>query len=573
MFCLFDPIKTLKPNMTRNYLVALTAICTMAFFVSCKHKDKSILVPKDAAIVIQLDGASLASKLPWEDIKASNWYKDAQGEASDSLAKKLLDDPRAAGIEIQASFTFFVKKQGQGTYMALEGTVKDAAAFEAFNKKIGKDAAVTKDGNISQQLLDKSVCLSWNSQYFNYVFSLPGFSMPSPMSRGNYSEPYTFPVDSLKKFGKEILNLDGSANITDDSRFNDLLAQGGDCHFWFNTGEYAGDILNGALSMMKLDVLLKGNISATTLSFDNGKIAIRSKHYYNKEMSEFVDKYPAHPISADVYNRIPSKDIDGVMTFNYPPDGLKAFLKLIGVDGIVNSGLGKVNYSMDEFVKANKGDLVLAVSDFKVVQQEITIPGTTETFKSNKPDVKVLFATSVNDKPAFDKLIANVKTQVEPFSAQMPSITYTLNNGWFAAGNSADDVNKFLAGGNNNQPFAAKLGGHAFGLFIDIQKLITAGSNAEPNADDETKAIVDASKKMWKDMYAWGDAKTGSEAEINLVDANTNSLKQLNQYADKVAAAMKARQQKWQSVPADSIDATAPAMIDSIAPPPPPAAH
>jgi hypothetical protein len=98
--------------MNRITLLAVSAICTTALFVSCKHTDKSgILVPKDATFVVHIDGASLAAKLPWQEIKQSGWFKDAYAEADDSLAKKLLDDPDNAGMNIRASFAFFMKKQ------------------------------------------------------------------------------------------------------------------------------------------------------------------------------------------------------------------------------------------------------------------------------------------------------------------------------------------------------------------------------------------------------------------------------------------------------------------------------
>ena len=560
--------------MKPNRLVLLAGICT-AFFISCKHTDKpGVLVPKDAALVFHIDGASLASKLPWEDIKATTWYKKVSGETTDTLAKKLLEDPRHSGIEIRASLTIFLKKQGQGSYIGIDGTISDAAAFEAFNKKISKEAgAVTKDGDISQQQLADGAYVSWNSNYFTYTISMPGFSGASAFLRSSHPEPYTLPADSLKKFGKETLHLSGDASLTSDSRFTDMLSETGDCHFWFNSGEYTGDILSGAMSMMKLDVLLKDNISATTLNFDNGKITFKAKRYFNKEMSDFINKYPPHAVSADVYNRIASKDVDLVCSFNYPPDGIVAFMKLIGVDGLINGGLGKYNFSLDELLKATKGDFVLAATDFKVERKEINLPGGAEPIKTTSPNIKLLFATTVNDKPTFDKIISTVKTETAPFADKMPPVTYAINNGWFAIGNSDDGVNKFLAGGNNNQPFASKLGGHAFGFYMDVQKIFngvgTLTDDNNSNGSQSAKAIIDASKGIWKDFYAWGDYKSGSQAEINLVDPNTNSLKQLNQYFDKLAAAA-IKMGVGTDVTPDASAMPADSAAAALPPPPPP---
>jgi len=60
---------------------------------------------------------------------------------------------------------------------------------------------------------------------------------------------------------------------------------------------------------------------------------------------------------------------------------------------------------------------------------------------------------------------------------------------------------------------------------------------------DENNAMLDASLKMWQDiLVTGGKVKNGSmnyDVEINLVDKNVNSLKQLNQYFDKLSLAKK----------------------------------
>jgi len=55
------------------------------------------------------------------------------------------------------------------------------------------------------------------------------------------------------------------------------------------------------------------------------------------------------------------------------------------------------------------------------------------------------------------------------------------------------------------------------------------------------RPLYDASIMMWQDItMRGGDFKNNiseAEFEVNLVDKNTNSLKQLNQYIDKLSAA------------------------------------
>ncbi len=559
-------------------LATISVVGITAFFTSCKHADKSgILAPKDVAMLLHIDGASLSSKLSWQEIKETSWFKEVYSSAKDSLHKKLMDNPENAGIDGKSNFAFFYKKQGPGNYVAFEGALKDTAAFIAFNKDVMKEGAITRDGDVSHMTMN-SASLSWNESRFIYLYPTPSINLTDVLhlnlgNNASHEEPYTFSTDSLNKFGKEILDISSDNNLAGDDRFATMMGQTGDMHFWINNEQYFNSFIGGALSMMKLDVLFQGNASATTFNFDNGKMTIKGKQYYNKDLAKLKEQYPAHPIGADVINRIPSKNVAMALVFNYPPAGLKELLKLIGVDGIVNGTLAKIDYSMDEFVKANKGDVVFAVSDLGIRTKEIPIPGyngqPSTSYKSTTPDAKLLFATSVNDKAAFDKLITSVKGVVAQYMPNgIPDATYTLNNNWFVAGNSQDDVNKFAAGGNNSQPFTDKIAGHAFGGYIDLQKIIGM-ANETASTDSSAKAAVDLSLKTWQDVVMYGDAGTGSYFEVNLVDKSTNSLKQLNQYVDKMAAIIKAKNKDvmLEEIPRNQLDTAMAMPADSIVAP------
>jgi hypothetical protein len=166
------------------------------------------------------------------------------------------------------------------------------------------------------------------------------------------------------------------------------------------------------------------------------------------------------------------------------------------------------------------------------------------TYTKTDPSVKVLFGVSVNDKPSFDKMIGVVKAKVGdiPEGGGIPKISYTLNDKWFAAGNDEAQVNQFAAGGaNNKQPFIGKLAGHGAGFYVDIQKIMKAWEPA--TTDSSAKIVLGESLKTFEDaLFTSGELGGGSvtsQGELNFVDKSTNSLKQLNQYLDKVSATKK----------------------------------
>jgi hypothetical protein len=535
--------------MHRNLLNHILLLIGTAVFVSCGGADKhAIAVPKDAAVVFHINAPSLSSKLSWAEIKATNWYKDLHAEANDdSTAQQLLADPESSGINLQQDLVFFVKRRGRAGYIAFEGTLKDAAAFEAFMKKVNKGAVSKKDGDMNILQKEDNV-VTWNSSRFIFIGNAP--PTPSPFSPNTSFGPEggsaNLPADSLVKFAKELYNLDGDNSLFSDKRFADLIKEPGDVHMWFSAEHmYAGG-LGDALSMLKLSVLTEGNVTAASINFENGKIAAKAKSYYNKELGKLYEKYKLKNFDAAVLNRIPSQNIVGLFSMNYPPEGLQEFLKVIGVDGIWNSTLAEVNYSMEEFVKANKGEVLLAVTDFEMKRQPLNIPGMEGMEGMNqtvtRPDFKVLFATSINDRPAFEKLVTTLKTKLGelPQGRGMEDIKYSMNDNWFAASNSEEHVNKFLAGGNNNWPVVSKISGHPIIFYVDLQKCL------KPMVDTTGGAgqfILAESLKMWDNAIGTGgdlvDGAMEGSFEVNLVDKNTNALKQLNQYIDKLNASRK----------------------------------
>lgn len=539
--------------MQRNHLSLILLTVVISLLVSCSRTKSGIAVPKDASLVVHINTSSLTSKVTWQEIQQNEWFRKLYANETDSLSKQLLDNPASSGIDLKSDLAFFVKKEGQGGYMAFEGGVKDAAAFEAFATKVNKGGKVVKNGDVNVLATSLKSLVAWTDNRFVYIMDVP---MPSATSGLNSSSdglsgPSSFPTDSLQKFAVQLFDLPGKNNLMSDDRFASLIKETGDIHYWVNAEQYYNS-LGGFLSLLKLNVLFEGNAYGATLNFENGKITFKSKAYYNKELNALMKKYEGGKVSAATINRIPSKNVVAVFALKYPPQGLKDMLKLIGVDGFVNSFFSGVGYSTDEFIKANKGDLLLSITDFSIKAQEITIndpDGNPQTIRQDDmPDAKILFAASVADKPSFDKLFGIMQTKIQELSPEIANkVHFQLNNDWFAASNSPEQVNAFLSGGNNQFPFANRISGKAFGGYIDVQQLLKSAAPAI--TDSSARAAMDASINMWQDIVMTsggeeGDAFVG-EAEVNLVDKNTNSLKQLNKYLDTVSKLFESKNRRY----------------------------
>jgi hypothetical protein len=493
------------------------------------------MIPKDAAFVIHVNSSSLSSKLSWKDIQATNWFKEMNKEADDSLARELMKDPKKSGIDNGEDMTFFMQKKTRGGIAVFGGSLTSASDFEKFNKEMNKedgDAKIEKDGNLKFFSSNEKTLVAWNDDKFITVSDAPFGN--EPYSEGDTYESHSFGPDSLKKFAKALFS--GSSNLMDDERFANMMKEEGDVHMWVNS-EFMYGSGGQMFSWMNLQKLTKGNVVSSTLNFDDGKITWSSKQYLGKEMAEVMKKHKPQNISKDLINRIPSQNVIGAFAWNYPSEGLKEMLRVMGLDGIINLGLGKVNSNFDELMNAYKGDGLIAVTDLTMKQPEEGM----YSYPTPKPDMKVLFAVSVKNKATFDKLIGIAEQKIIEDEGKLPEgIIYKTSNDWFAAGNSGEMVDKFLAGGNNNVAFASKISGHPFGMYIDLQKII---NSTRAYGNGAFTAPYDISAKLWQDIVATGgEYENGawtSVMEINLVDKKTNSLKQINQYIDNLYAAFK----------------------------------
>lgn len=548
----------------------LTAAAIAVFLVSCKNSTSGLPIPKDAMMIVHINGSSLTSKLSWKEVQATDWFKDAYQKEEDTLQKALMDDPEKSGINIKSDFAFFMRKQGAGGYLVFEGKLKDAVAFENLVKKMHRNADIKKDGDLSYLKEEGTDLVSWTSSKFIFMSDMP-VGISGVHSFDEYDQ-HRFHQDSLLLFTKALLDLSGSKSIEDDKRFTSLIKENGDLHFWMNMDQYMSVISQAAnnpmLSMMQgMNGLFEGSVATGTLSFDDGKIAVKTKRYLSDKMKQVMDKYQYKNITEDEVNRIPSNDIDAAIIVNYPPEVSKDLLKTMGFDGFVNGFLGKYNTNLDEIVSATKGNLIFAVSDFGMNTTEKTMPGTDQTYKMPEPNVNVLLALSINNKPTFDKLLNLVQQHVQD-SAVLSKINYKISNDWFAISNKPETVNAFLAGNTGNKvPFADKITGHPFGAYVDLQKLIKGfRTNAYVNNLVDTSAT-----SMWQNIVATGgDYKDGvmtGEFTLNLLDKNTNSLKQLNQFVDKMYRSTKKKEQEYmKDYPAtDSTVALPPVMNDTSA--------
>ncbi len=222
---------------------------------------------------------------------------------------------------------------------------------------------------------------------------------------------------------------------------------------------------------------------------------------------------------------------------NFKPAALEELVKLIGADGMANMFFQQAGFNLQDVTKANNGNLMMVMTDLNmktdtsIMQQGVTFN------RSMIPDMNMLLAVGVNDKPTFQKMM----TYLDKFKNSMSSdtsVSAQLTDKYFVVSNHQNFANGFLSGSNKSSfDFLDKIDGHSLGAYLDFQKLISALS-MDKKTDSLAKRALDASLKTWKNITMQGgdfvDGAITSNIEVNMVDDKTNSLKQLSQFADEM---------------------------------------
>ena len=524
--------------MKKNHLPFGAIIAGLLFlFTSCSSVDKNApLVPKDAAFTLHLNTNSLSSKLSWEEIRKTNWFNEATSRQDDSLTKKILEDPANSGMDTKGGFFVFARREANGTgYVGFTGYIKDAAAFETFNKKVSKAQEMSSDDDLKTIRFGDKGSVSWNADKFLYLLQ----SNFSPRFRKDSTLDFQeAPKVELGSVAHRIFHYKKDSLLVDDDRFAKLMKDEGDVHFWSNAESLSMDNPGlGFLSLLRTEVYFRETVTAATLSFDKGKIAIHAKTYSNKEMEEVMKKYTGESLNANYIQRIPSDNVIGVLAANYKPEGLKQLLKLGGLDGLANSFLGKYDLTLDQVVEASKGDFLLTVTDVGIKKKMVSLGQGMDSLPINSPTADVLLSMSVKNKAPFERLAAEAQKLSE--SGELPSgFVYKIDKDLFVAGTSGAMVDQYLAGGNKNFPFLSRISGHPMAVYLDLNRLMTSFNDKVK--DSASNGLYSASVAMWKDVIMTGgefkDNAIVQDVEINLVDQNTNSLQQLNTYVDKLSS-------------------------------------
>jgi hypothetical protein len=535
--------------MKINFAIFI-ALCFAFSISSCSNKNgEGRHIPSSATVAVHVNVKTLSGKLPWNEIKKHSSFANAYNTDS-TWIKNFLDSPATSGIDIGKGIFMFAQSEKNSGYIAIEGSIKDEAAFKTFCSRMSASSEIKEEDGV-QYISRYPDCVGWNSTQFIYIIDAPEMQRMDELNRRMQQDSIDITDHTprnLQATCKQLFELDAKKSLATNDKFSSLLKEEGDLHIWANTELFYKDAQpKNALSLINLEKFYIESVTTAVVNFENGSIKINAHSYSNAALAKVYEKFAGGKLKEEMLKKIPGDNVVAALAINFKPEVLLAIAKVINVDGIINSYAPTLSFTFNDFIKANKGDIVVGVADFKMMPDSNTESLEFLSYPVYKPSFNAVFAASVADKSAFDKLYnAGGKASSMLLNTQSYPLFNAYSNDYFVLGNSKASADAFInSTTDKNRDFISKIQGSPVGGYVNLQSLIKGFGQKDST---KGKAIYDASLQLWDNVVLTGgnfaNGALNYTLEINLIDKTTNSLQQLNKYAAIISEAQEQEKKK-----------------------------
>jgi hypothetical protein len=576
--------------MRKNFVQLVLLVTVISVLASCGKKTptEAKYIPKDASGVLVVNPKSLEDKLKSGNLTIDSFVKHLQNGADTMSAKdkKMWEGFKNSGVSLEDNvYLFFVQKgsmqKGQSTVFNVMATLKDEAKFEKFVKEQDelKDKAITKDKGFSYLTTSYNSSLAWNKDVVIVTMYNKGYTS-SYDSLGNYQ----MPDESVGKKEQQAevaryFNLKETETVATVPLFTDMFKEKADGYFFATSAGSLAALSATPLNLPKLEELLKDNYSASTLNFEDGKIAVKGTAYTNPFLSSILKKYAGPTVNIAALEKYPSQNINGAMLVSFNPEIFNGFLKELEVGGLIDGYLTKVGLTSADIFKSLKGEINVVVSDFTIAEKEMSMPmpdGSTYKHTSTLPTAKMVLTAAIGDKIAFARVMDKaveagiaVKTPTGYAKGQLlgyAGLFLAVDDKDFVLASDSATYVAYKAGtgkANVSSDIVAKLKGKSTAAFIDLNSILKA-SIAGVKDETGTKVLT-LINNTFKNVILTADNFDGksmkSEFEVNMTNTKQNSLVSTLNMASDIFKVFQDEKQKRRMQYNDATNA-----VDSVAP-------
>jgi hypothetical protein len=460
-----------------RYFLLFAVILFIA--TSCKKPvpDQTKYIPKDATFVVDLDWKSLSQKASKGNMNWDSLFRSLSQSNDDSLlasGKKKFDDFMNSGVDVEHNVFLFARTSnsimnGSSTMGGAIAILKDADKFEAYIKRQAGANEIKKGNNYSYSTMGNNVAVGWNKEVVILSGSYTGKNGAD--SSSSTSSP-------LQQTFSSLFSQKEDESVAAIPEFRDLLAEKGDILLWTNSGSMLNSV--PLLGMTKISDLFKDSYGAGVVNFEDGKVTGTFKSYSGKDLAAIWKKYAGPTADMKMVTQYPLP-VAGFAAFSFNPQIIYEIIKYAGFEGTANEFLEKQGLTLNDLLKAFKGDFAIVFSDLGIAEKENNYNGM--KFKSKQTVGKLVFNAAIGDKASYDKIVSKLAEQGEMEMQNGQYVPKGFGNelAWSMDGKNLiiatdkDLMQQYLSGkGNAALPadVAAEANGKSVAFYIDINKIL-----------------------------------------------------------------------------------------------------
>jgi hypothetical protein len=288
------------------------------------------------------------------------------------------------------------------------------------------------------------------------------------------------------------------------------------------------------------------------MDFEDGRISFSTKSYYSPQLRDLLKKYSGPTADLALVENYPSDNINAFGIFSFNPEFINALVKYLEVGGLVDEYLTKMmgrNYTLQEALKAIKGDFAFVVSDFASKAS----PDTTAAMRPTSiPDLKLIVNIPVGDKVQMNRLMDRlVELQMLVKTNNEYRLTSNLQQTGYQL--EVNDKNVFITSDQNvlNQYKAkgrkAKLDNVILNdlksksavMYVNVESIL----NRIPTSNQQVNEVLPKAKETFKYLEGYTENFNGKyvegHGELHFKNEKQNSLTSFLSFVETISKNVK----------------------------------
>ncbi|MCA6515528.1 MAG: DUF4836 family protein, partial [Chitinophagaceae bacterium] len=532
----------------------------LVFMTACSNKSlkEAAYIPKDAALVAVLDVKEMKAKLKKNRLNIDSIinslinrnYASPKIIITDSaIITETITVHQAADLNIDKMILFVQSKtlaDNSTTFSINILTNKNRgedAVSDSISKSIMKDFKVEEEKSFSTAYSPKmKFRMSWNDDITLATYFFHEVKPVYDTLEMTFKMPAEPNIESESKAEvAAFFNQSLDQSLASVEQFTDMFSEKADGYLFTSSNSSVEALKKTPFNLPKLEELLKDNYTAATLHFEQGKVRIQSTNYFNPTLSSLLRQYAGPVVNWSLVNDYPEGEINMLALASFQPALIGGILQHLELKSFADNFLNKSGLTLDEALKAIKGEIAVVASDLSVQEPDPMKRKDELTLQRGLPGGKLLVRLPVGEKASYLKLMeTGVKngwlvkkgttySSAPEFSALGTFLIADEQNIYITSDSSV--YNNYLAAAGKKNKFLNSTQFQSYNaastlFYVNIASTIRGLTKADDSYTfhQATSIIASTVKEMTISSDNFDGKSVHNNLEVTMQDAKTNSL-------------------------------------------------